>query len=153
MLSLLKINMTSTLVHQALSSQSSGLLLKSSTSASTAASRTSGPSVGGYCVCLCVCLCVSLCVSVCVAVCVCVLGVLMWEVFTEGKMPFEHNPNHEVVMRVSQGHRLYRPRMATPNIYDIMQLCWHERAEERPSFSQISILISAALEEDSFSSA
>ncbi|XP_036814265.1 tyrosine-protein kinase Tec isoform X1 [Oncorhynchus mykiss] len=80
-------------------------------------------------------------------------GVLMWEVFTEGKMPFEHNPNHEVVMRVSQGHRLYRPRMATPNIYDIMQLCWHERAEERPSFSQISILISAALEEDSFSSA
>uniref|UniRef100_A0A8C7IQ31 Tyrosine-protein kinase n=1 Tax=Oncorhynchus kisutch TaxID=8019 RepID=A0A8C7IQ31_ONCKI len=53
-------------------------------------------------------------------------GVLMWEVFTEGKMPFEHNPNHEVVMRVSQGHRLYRPRMATPSIYDIMQLCWHE---------------------------
>nr|XP_029512712.1 tyrosine-protein kinase TXK [Oncorhynchus nerka] len=80
-------------------------------------------------------------------------GVLMWEVFTEGKMPFEHNPNHEVVMRVSQGHRLYRPRMATPSIYDIMQLCWHERAEERPSFSQISILISDALEEDGFSSA
>uniref|UniRef100_A0A4W5JUN9 Tec protein tyrosine kinase n=1 Tax=Hucho hucho TaxID=62062 RepID=A0A4W5JUN9_9TELE len=53
-------------------------------------------------------------------------GVLMWEVFTEGKMPFEHNPNHEVVMRVSQGHRLYRPRKATPNIYDIMQRCWHE---------------------------
>uniref|UniRef100_A0A673WC59 Tyrosine-protein kinase n=1 Tax=Salmo trutta TaxID=8032 RepID=A0A673WC59_SALTR len=53
-------------------------------------------------------------------------GVLMWEVFTEGKMPFEHNPNHEVVTKVSQGHRLYRPRKATPNIYDIMQLCWHE---------------------------
>ncbi|CAB1345663.1 unnamed protein product, partial [Coregonus sp. 'balchen'] len=53
-------------------------------------------------------------------------GVLMWEVFTEGKMPFDHNPNHEVVRMVSQGHRLYRPKKATPNIYDIMQRCWHE---------------------------
>uniref|UniRef100_A0A4W5Q022 Tyrosine-protein kinase n=1 Tax=Hucho hucho TaxID=62062 RepID=A0A4W5Q022_9TELE len=53
-------------------------------------------------------------------------GVLMWEVFTEGKMPFEQNPNHEVVMMVSQGHRLYRPKKATPNIYDIMQRCWNE---------------------------
>uniref|UniRef100_A0A673VMS3 Tyrosine-protein kinase n=1 Tax=Salmo trutta TaxID=8032 RepID=A0A673VMS3_SALTR len=53
-------------------------------------------------------------------------GVLMWEVFTEGKMPFEHNPNHEVVMMVSEGHRLYRPKKATHNIYDIMLRCWHE---------------------------
>ncbi|KAI1883619.1 hypothetical protein AGOR_G00233440 [Albula goreensis] len=76
-------------------------------------------------------------------------GVLMWEVFTEGKMPFEHNPNHEVVMMVTQGHRLYRPKMATPNIYDIMQLCWHERPEERPSFAQISVMIRDVLEGDS----
>ena len=53
-------------------------------------------------------------------------GVLMWEVFTEGKMPFEQNANHEVVMMVSQGHRLYRPKKATANIYDLMQLCWCE---------------------------
>ncbi|XP_031647479.1 tyrosine-protein kinase Tec isoform X1 [Oncorhynchus kisutch] len=79
-------------------------------------------------------------------------GVLMWEVFTEGKMPFEHNPNHKVVMMVLEGHRLYRPKKATPNIYDIMLRCWHERAEERPSFSQISILISDAVEVDGSSS-
>uniref|UniRef100_A0A8C7IRL4 Tyrosine-protein kinase n=1 Tax=Oncorhynchus kisutch TaxID=8019 RepID=A0A8C7IRL4_ONCKI len=67
-------------------------------------------------------------------------GVLMWEVFTEGKMPFEHNPNHEVVMRVSQGHRLYRPRMATPSIYDIMQLCWHEVHRTLPASFFLLIL-------------
>lgn len=50
----------------------------------------------------------------------------MWEVFTEGRMPFEQNQNHEVVTLVTKGHRLYRPKMATPTIYDIMQLCWHE---------------------------
>ncbi|KAG7461752.1 hypothetical protein MATL_G00194460 [Megalops atlanticus] len=76
-------------------------------------------------------------------------GVLMWEVFTEGKMPFEQNPNHEVVMMVSQGHRLYRPKKATPKIYDIMHLCWHEKPEERPTFAEICVMIRDVLEEDS----
>uniref|UniRef100_A0A8C7M7W2 Protein kinase domain-containing protein n=1 Tax=Oncorhynchus kisutch TaxID=8019 RepID=A0A8C7M7W2_ONCKI len=61
-------------------------------------------------------------------------GVLMWEVFTEGKMPFEHNPNHKVVMMVLEGHRLYRPKKATPNIYDIMLRCWHEVHHTLPAF-------------------
>ncbi|RXM27342.1 Tyrosine-protein kinase Tec [Acipenser ruthenus] len=34
-------------------------------------------------------------------------GVLMWEVFTEGKMPFENNPNHEH-SHFSQSHRSRR---------------------------------------------
>ncbi|XP_056155972.1 tyrosine-protein kinase Tec [Lampris incognitus] len=75
-------------------------------------------------------------------------GVLMWEVFTEGRMPFEQSQNHEVVALVTQGHRLYRPKQAPPTMYDIMQLCWHERPEERPSFSQICLMISSALEGD-----
>uniref|UniRef100_A0A7N6BMF0 Tyrosine-protein kinase n=1 Tax=Anabas testudineus TaxID=64144 RepID=A0A7N6BMF0_ANATE len=75
-------------------------------------------------------------------------GVLMWEVFTEGRMPFEPHQNHEVVTLVTQGHRLYRPKMATAEIYEIMQLCWHERPEERPSFSQLCMMIADALEGD-----
>ncbi|XP_033970156.1 LOW QUALITY PROTEIN: tyrosine-protein kinase Tec [Trematomus bernacchii] len=75
-------------------------------------------------------------------------AVLMWEVFTEGRMPFEQSQNHEVVTLVTKGHRLYRPKMATPTIYDIMQLCWHERPEERPSFAQLCLMISDALEAD-----
>ncbi len=50
----------------------------------------------------------------------------MWEVFTEGRMPFEQNQNHEVVTLVTKGHRLYRPKQAPPTIYDIMQICWRE---------------------------
>ncbi|KAG7232240.1 hypothetical protein INR49_009384 [Caranx melampygus] len=75
-------------------------------------------------------------------------GVLMWEVFTEGRMPFEQHQNHEVVTLVTQGHRLFRPKLAPPAIYDIMQLCWHERPEERPSFAQLCNLISDSLESD-----
>ncbi|XP_060887659.1 tyrosine-protein kinase Tec isoform X2 [Labrus mixtus] len=75
-------------------------------------------------------------------------GVLMWEVFSEGRMPFEQNMNHEVVNMVTNGHRLYRPKLASPAIYDIMQLCWHERQDERPAFSQLCMMISDSLEVD-----
>ncbi|KAK6493592.1 tyrosine-protein kinase Tec-like isoform X1 [Huso huso] len=75
-------------------------------------------------------------------------GVVMWEVFTEGKMPFENSPNHEVVAMVSQGHRLYRPKQAPPNVYEIMKMCWHEKAEERPCFYEISIMINEVAEGD-----
>lgn len=73
-------------------------------------------------------------------------GVLMWEVFTEGLMPFEQNQNHEVVTLVTTGHRLFRPKMATPATYDIMQMCWHERPEERPSFYKLCTTISETME-------
>ncbi|XP_023202704.1 tyrosine-protein kinase Tec [Xiphophorus maculatus] len=79
-------------------------------------------------------------------------GVLMWEVFTEGQMPFDQSLNHEVVAMVTNGHRLFRPKMATAALYDIMQLCWNNRPEERPSFSELCLRLSDVLEDDGFSS-
>ncbi|CAJ1085725.1 tyrosine-protein kinase Tec isoform X1 [Xyrichtys novacula] len=78
-------------------------------------------------------------------------GVLMWEVFSEGRMPFEQNQNHEVVALVTKGHRLFRPKLATPTVYDIMQMCWLERPDKRPTFTQICWMISDALEGDTTS--
>ncbi|KAM9835081.1 tyrosine-protein kinase Tec isoform X1 [Syngnathus typhle] len=75
-------------------------------------------------------------------------GVLMWEAFTEGRMPFEQCDNHEVVTLVTKGHRLPRPKLATATIYDIMQLCWQERPEDRPSFSQLCLMVADLLEGD-----
>lgn len=54
------------------------------------------------------------------------LGVLMWEVFTEGKMPFESKSNYEVVREISAGNRLYRPHLASHTVYKVMYSCWHE---------------------------
>uniref|UniRef100_A0A8B9PZZ7 Tyrosine-protein kinase n=1 Tax=Apteryx owenii TaxID=8824 RepID=A0A8B9PZZ7_APTOW len=64
-------------------------------------------------------------------------GVLMWEVFTEGKMPFEKSSNYEVVTMVSQGHRLYRPKLACKLVYDVMMMCWQEKPEARPTFEDL----------------
>ncbi|XP_058238161.1 cytoplasmic tyrosine-protein kinase BMX-like isoform X2 [Hemibagrus wyckioides] len=53
-------------------------------------------------------------------------GVLMWEVYSLGKQPYEHYDNTRVTERVMQGHRLYRPQLATDQIYQVMKSCWHE---------------------------
>lgn len=50
----------------------------------------------------------------------------MWEVFTEGRMPFEKNTNYEVVTMVTRGHRLYRPKLASQHVYEVMMRCWQE---------------------------
>ncbi|XP_069833695.1 tyrosine-protein kinase Tec isoform X1 [Dendropsophus ebraccatus] len=73
-------------------------------------------------------------------------GVLMWEVFTEGKMPFESYSNVEVVEMVSRGERLYRPRLASNRIYTIMMACWHEKPEGRPKFYDLLVHIGQILE-------
>lgn len=54
------------------------------------------------------------------------LGVLMWEVFSEGKIPYENRSNSEVVEDISSGFRLYKPRLASLHIYQLMNHCWKE---------------------------
>ncbi|XP_006872735.1 PREDICTED: tyrosine-protein kinase TXK [Chrysochloris asiatica] len=64
-------------------------------------------------------------------------GVLMWEVFTEGKMPFENKSNLQVVEAISEGYRLYRPHLAPMSIYEVMYSCWHEKPKGRPTFAEL----------------
>uniref|UniRef100_A0A8C8BGU5 Tyrosine-protein kinase n=1 Tax=Otus sunia TaxID=257818 RepID=A0A8C8BGU5_9STRI len=53
-------------------------------------------------------------------------GVLMWEVYSLGKMPYERFNNSETTEHVIQGLRLYRPQQASERVYAVMYSCWHE---------------------------
>ncbi|XP_026867189.1 cytoplasmic tyrosine-protein kinase BMX [Electrophorus electricus] len=64
-------------------------------------------------------------------------GVLMWEVYSLGKQPYEQYDNIHIAEKLMQGHRLYRPQQATESIYRVMKACWHELPEERPNFHQL----------------
>ncbi|XP_008937521.1 PREDICTED: cytoplasmic tyrosine-protein kinase BMX [Merops nubicus] len=68
-------------------------------------------------------------------------GILMWEVFTLGKQPYELYDNKQVIEKVSQGYRLYRPQLVSDITYQIMYNCWHEVKIEKKSFMQSSIAI------------
>lgn len=56
-------------------------------------------------------------------------GVLMWEVYTLGRLPYERLNNTEIVDQVSRGLRLYRPQLANEKVYSIMSSCWHDVSE------------------------
>ncbi|XP_031449965.1 tyrosine-protein kinase BTK isoform X2 [Phasianus colchicus] len=62
-------------------------------------------------------------------------GVLMWEVYSLGKMPYERFNNSETTEHVIQGLRLYRPQQASERVYAIMYSCWHEVRVRRGSGS------------------
>ncbi|CAL9694806.1 unnamed protein product [Knipowitschia caucasica] len=64
-------------------------------------------------------------------------GVVIWEIFTGGKTPFENRSNSEVVDDISRGRRLYRPNRASPLLYNIMYKCWNNKPQDRPSFSEL----------------
>ncbi|XP_076581091.1 tyrosine-protein kinase Tec isoform X2 [Chaetodon auriga] len=64
-------------------------------------------------------------------------GVVMWEIYSDGRTPFENCTNLDVVNDITRGVRLYRPHRASQPLYTIMYRCWHERPDGRPSFSEL----------------
>ncbi|XP_078450479.1 tyrosine-protein kinase Tec-like [Lampetra fluviatilis] len=75
-------------------------------------------------------------------------GVLMWEVYTEGHMPFEGWSNQQVVDEILRGCRLYQPALSPPTAYSIMLDCWQEKPESRCSFIELLPRIRALCVQD-----
>ncbi|MEQ2288874.1 hypothetical protein AMECASPLE_027334, partial [Ameca splendens] len=61
-------------------------------------------------------------------------GVLLYEITSRGKMPYEGKTNKEVLEILTSGHRLSCPHHCPQNIYRIMLNCWHLEPSKRPSF-------------------
>uniref|UniRef100_A0A8K9V1H0 Tyrosine-protein kinase n=1 Tax=Oncorhynchus mykiss TaxID=8022 RepID=A0A8K9V1H0_ONCMY len=62
-------------------------------------------------------------------------GVFMWEVYTEGRLPYENRSNLEVVEALNAGLWLLKPRQALEAVHLLMELCWKEKPDDRPSFA------------------
>ncbi|CAI5651586.1 tyrosine-protein kinase ITK/TSK [Oreochromis niloticus] len=61
-------------------------------------------------------------------------GVLMWEVYNEGRLPYENRTNAEVVDSLNAGLRLLKPRLAPDSVHLLMEWCWKEKPDDRPTF-------------------
>ncbi|XP_047738749.1 tyrosine-protein kinase Btk29A isoform X4 [Hyalella azteca] len=75
-------------------------------------------------------------------------GVLMWEVFTCGKMPYGRRKNADVVAMVQEGLVLDQPRYCPHNVYQVMRECWEQSADQRPSFHDLKTEIGRLNTED-----
>ncbi|XP_022669194.1 tyrosine-protein kinase Btk29A-like isoform X1 [Varroa destructor] len=77
-------------------------------------------------------------------------GVLMWEVFTCGKIPYGRASNAEVVEFVQRGQRLDRPRTCPRDVYNVMKLCWEKYPEGRPTFRGVKAQLDRIMDDPNF---
>eukprot|EP00049_Salpingoeca_infusionum_P023142 m.10570 g.10570 ORF g.10570 m.10570 type:complete len:654 (+) comp5587_c0_seq1:251-2212(+) len=64
-------------------------------------------------------------------------GILLWEIWSMGCMPYPTMTNAMVIDRVAKGYRMDRPDRCPEHVYQIMQECWHQDVEGRPPFVDV----------------
>ena len=62
-------------------------------------------------------------------------GVLMWEGYSKGKLPYESSiTNNEVLQRKLKGEELPKPSMCNDPMWSVIKHCWFSQPEPRFSF-------------------
>ncbi|KFO96613.1 ALK tyrosine kinase receptor, partial [Calypte anna] len=64
-------------------------------------------------------------------------GILLWEIFSLGYMPYPSKSNQEVLEFVTNGGRMDPPKNCPGPVYRIMTQCWQHQPEDRPNFAII----------------
>ncbi|XP_056629283.1 protein-tyrosine kinase 6 [Triplophysa dalaica] len=68
-------------------------------------------------------------------------GILLYEMFSYGGIPYPGYTNCQVFNLIGSGYRMPAPDKCPSHIYDIMLMCWKISADERPDFSYVKDLL------------
>lgn len=61
-------------------------------------------------------------------------GVLLYEVFTKGHVPYPGMTNREVLEALERGYRMPKSRQTPQQAYDVQLKCWDQETHNRPTF-------------------
>uniref|UniRef100_A0A674MW81 Tyrosine-protein kinase n=1 Tax=Takifugu rubripes TaxID=31033 RepID=A0A674MW81_TAKRU len=64
-------------------------------------------------------------------------GILLWEIYSFGRVPYPRIPLKEVVPRVEKGYKMDCPDGCPEVVYNIMKQCWNLDPAARPSFQML----------------
>lgn len=64
-------------------------------------------------------------------------GVLAWEIYTLGRTPYEDRADEEVLKCVKDDLRLSKPDNCPESVASVMNKCWEDDPDNRPSFEKI----------------
>ncbi|KAF5903431.1 protein-tyrosine kinase 6-like [Clarias magur] len=64
-------------------------------------------------------------------------GILLYEIYSYGATPYPGMNKKEALEETKRGYRMPAPSKCPPRIYQIMQSCWREQPEDRPSFKSL----------------
>ncbi len=65
-------------------------------------------------------------------------GVLVWELFTRGMIPYSNIENKFLFYHLENGNRLPKPQSCPVSIYVILLKCWSKSPKSRPDFATLS---------------
>ncbi|CAM9786342.1 unnamed protein product [Lampetra planeri] len=72
-------------------------------------------------------------------------GVLLFEIYSDGALPYRGMTHREMLELLKQGTRLTRPRVCPDAVHSIMASCWHEDPLTRPDFDEMSTSLSSLI--------
>lgn len=64
-------------------------------------------------------------------------GILLWETFSRGMVPYTNMNNQQAREEVEKGFRMAMPNGCPTDIYIIMKDCWESNPHSRPCFSKL----------------
>eukprot|EP00056_Hartaetosiga_gracilis_P013539 m.225186 g.225186 ORF g.225186 m.225186 type:complete len:1405 (-) comp13859_c2_seq8:3644-7858(-) len=64
-------------------------------------------------------------------------GVVCYECFTYGDLPYSGLSNQKVWVSVMEGHRLSKPHNCPRDVYKLMRKCWKHSPNDRPTFEEL----------------
>ncbi|KAM6979602.1 tyrosine-protein kinase Fes/Fps [Aplochiton taeniatus] len=64
-------------------------------------------------------------------------GVLLWETFSHGVIPYPTMTSQEAKDAVEKGYRMPAPNSCPVGVYSLMCSCWQSEPQKRPSFSKL----------------
>uniref|UniRef100_A0A8B9IME6 Tyrosine-protein kinase n=1 Tax=Anser cygnoides TaxID=8845 RepID=A0A8B9IME6_ANSCY len=64
-------------------------------------------------------------------------GILLWEIYSFGRVPYPRIPLKDVVPRVEKGYKMDAPDGCPAIVYEVMKKCWTLDPGHRPSFHQL----------------
>ncbi|XP_071836506.1 tyrosine-protein kinase yes-like [Apostichopus japonicus] len=73
-------------------------------------------------------------------------GILLFEVFTRGEVPYAGVQASEIYSKIESGYRLPKPRFCSEKVYKVMGKCWDEDPEMRPTFIYLHRFLEQSLE-------
>ncbi|XP_046392068.1 tyrosine-protein kinase Fer isoform X2 [Ischnura elegans] len=68
-------------------------------------------------------------------------GVLAWEIFACGGVPYSGLNNTKAREKIDSGYRMPAPEGTPPELYQLMLRCWEYEPEKRPHFDEIFTIV------------
>ncbi|XP_068155503.1 uncharacterized protein Csk isoform X1 [Drosophila tropicalis] len=66
-------------------------------------------------------------------------GILLWEIYSFGRVPYPRIPLADVVKHVEVGYKMEAPEGCPPEIYEMMRQAWDLNPIKRPTFAELKV--------------